>query len=191
VARCRVAGDHDGDDRGGCEVPAAAIARAAAADEPPLAHAATGFQFTAHLGSITAPGSGYYVESPQEPSAASDGQYVLETGNTWAAWSTDYGQHFTPLDVTKIFPTYASSVGVSSGICCDQVVRYIPSIDRFVWVMQYNVDPNVTSRDALAIAVASPADLAANPITAWSWSSPHGALWFETAKPESTDWLGW
>lgn len=70
-----------------------------------------------------------------EPSGATNNANVaqsvtLETFNTSAAMSLNSGGAWMPLDPTTIFPK------ADGGFCCDQVVLFIPKIDRFVWVMQ-------------------------------------------------------
>ena len=65
-----------------------------------------------------------------EPSGASGGGVIFITHNWRAEFSTDGGNTFTQLDPTTIFPSDAV------GFCCDQVVQYLPSVDRFVWLLQ-------------------------------------------------------
>ena len=69
-----------------------------------------------------------------EPSGASDpsGQIIFETANWYAAFSIDGGTTFTQISPYTTFPS------ADGGFCCDQIVTYAPSIDRFIWVMQYN-----------------------------------------------------
>lgn len=109
-----------------------------------------------------------------EPSGASGGGVVFETANWYAAYSTDGGATFTKLDPTTIFPN-----AVDSGYCCDQVVQYVASIDRFIWLMQYgpttpapNPNPkNLPSKGPglYRIASASPADVKSSKGTSWSY----------------------
>ena len=89
-----------------------------------------------------------------EPSGATGGGVVFAAANWTAAYSTDGGVTFTQLDPTTIFP----STGV--GFCCDQIVQYVPSIDRFIWLMQGN---------GMRIASASPADVISSGGTAWTF----------------------
>jgi hypothetical protein len=71
---------------------------------------------------------------PSEPSGASAGNIVFATANKMAAVSFDGGFTFHPIDVTR----YAEiDPALGKGFCCDQIVQYIPTIDRFVWLMQY------------------------------------------------------
>jgi len=50
---------------------------------------------------------------------------------------------------------------IAGGLCCDQVVRYVPAIDRFVWFLQFD---KVSAKgggfiNMVRIAVASPTDI--------------------------------
>lgn len=97
-----------------------------------------------------------------EPSGAvSTGGVVWETANWFAAYSLD-GAHFTEIDPTTLFPNNADG-----GFCCDQIVQYVPSIDRIVWVMQYAQGPSGTNR--YRIAAASPASVKSSSGTSWTW----------------------
>jgi len=94
------------------------------------------------------------VSGTAEPSGASGGGVIFVSANWTAAYSTDGGSSFTPLDPTTIFPNDAV------GFCCDQIVQYIPSIDRFVWLLQGN---------GYRLATASPAAIIASGGTAWTY----------------------
>ncbi len=89
-----------------------------------------------------------------EPSGASGGGVVFATANWFAAYSTDGGTSFTQLNPTTIFPNDAV------GFCCDQVVQYLPTIDRFVWLLQGT---------GYRLAIASPADIISSKGTAWTY----------------------
>jgi hypothetical protein len=89
-----------------------------------------------------------------EPSGASGGGVVFVTSNWFAAYSTDGGATFTQLNPTTIFPADAV------GYCCDQIVQYVPSIDRFIWLLQGN---------GMRIASASPAQIISSKGTAWTY----------------------
>jgi hypothetical protein len=95
-----------------------------------------------------------------EPSGgANGGNVVFVTSNFFAAYATDGGTVFNPLNPTTIFPADAI------GFCCDQVVQYVPSIDRFLWLLQGN--------NGMRLASARPADIAASGGTAWTyWNLP-------------------
>ncbi len=95
-----------------------------------------------------------------EPSAATDGNgTVFMTGNWYAARSSDGGQTFAFVNPYTTFPAS------DGGFCCDQVVQYIPSIGRFVWLLQYITDVNNENR--FRIAVATPGQVASN---SWSYT---------------------
>lgn len=67
-----------------------------------------------------------------EQSVATNGHgLVLYTSNYQDGFSTNGGRSFFPLDPSAVFPS------ADGGFCCDQVVIYVPSVDRFVWVLQY------------------------------------------------------
>ena len=106
-----------------------------------------------------------------EPSGASGGGVVFETQNWFASYSTNGGSTFTKLDPTTIFPNTTDG-----GYCCDQIVQYAPSIDRFIWVLQYSqahlsTDPagSSTGPNLYRIASASPADVKSSNGTSWSY----------------------
>jgi hypothetical protein len=95
-----------------------------------------------------------------EPSGGdTGGGVVFVTSNWWAAYATDGGTSFTQLNPTTVFPADVI------GFCCDQIVQYVPSIDRFIWLLQGN--------NGYRLASASPADVAASGGTAWTyWNLP-------------------
>jgi hypothetical protein len=78
---------------------------------------------------------------------------VFVTANWVAAYSTDGGNTFTQLDPTKIFPND------TIGFCCDQIVQYAPSINRFIWLLQ--------GSNGYRLASASPEDIINSSGTAW------------------------
>jgi hypothetical protein len=98
-----------------------------------------------------------------EPSGASGGGVVFETANAYAAYSTTGGASFTQINPTTVFDNTADG-----GFCCDQVVQYAPSIDRFIWVMQYR-QSGTTGNNRYRIAVASPASIISSGATAWTY----------------------
>jgi hypothetical protein len=105
---------------------------------------------------------------PAEPSGATGGGVVFLTLNSFAAYSTDNGNTFTGLNPTNIFPNTADG-----GFCCDQIVQYVPSIDRFIWLMQFNNQTdamgNRLTGNRLRIASASPAGIINSGGTAWTY----------------------
>ena len=86
---------------------------------------------------LTSPGRQSTASSVGEPSVAMKDDVVFYTGNWYAAVSIDGGQTFSFIDPSREFLN-ANPPG--SDFCCDQVVQYIPSIDTFVWLMQYGPD---------------------------------------------------
>jgi hypothetical protein len=60
------------------------------------------------------------------------------------------------------------------GFCCDQVVLYIPSIDMFVWLLQYNADANNQNVERLAFGTS--ADIRASRWRTYDISSQDLAL---------------
>jgi hypothetical protein len=104
---------------------------------------------------LTSGGGNGNVSNTAEPSGGSTGGgVVFATANWVAAFSTDGGNTFTQLDPTTIFPNDAV------GFCCDQVVQYVPSIDRFIWFLQ---------GAGFRLAAASPADIINSSGTAWTY----------------------
>jgi hypothetical protein len=99
-----------------------------------------------------------------EPSGASGGGVVFTTANSFAAYSTDGGATFTQLNPTTIFPNNADG-----GFCCDQIVQYVPSIDRFIWLMQFWRGAGGSGSNRMRIASASPADIITSHGTAWTY----------------------
>jgi hypothetical protein len=90
-----------------------------------------------------------------EPSgSANAGGVIFSSANWLAAYSTNNGANFTQLNPTAVFPNDAV------GFCCDQIVQYAPSIDRFIWLLQGN---------GVRIAVASPAQVQSSGGTAWTY----------------------
>ena len=96
---------------------------------------------------------------PLDPNAATKGKVALVTHNTFLEYSTDGGTTFLELDPTTIFPNFnGSGKLIDGGLCCDQAMVYVPSIDRFVWLMQFWAG-KTTSQNRMRIAAASPANL--------------------------------
>jgi len=102
---------------------------------------------------------------------------VFLSGNTYALMSTNGGSSFTRLDPTTIFPQKTPLLTLlDGGLCCDQVIQYIPGIDRIVWLMQFSgvtVDFSngkpVAGRNRIRIAAASPAQVIASNGTQWTY----------------------
>ncbi len=95
-------------------------------------------------------------------SGAQSGNVVLSSGNWYAAYSTDAGSTFTSVDPTTVFDNTADG-----GFCCDQIIQYVPSIDRFIWLMQFTAGTNGKNR--VRIAAASPETLVSSKCTSWTY----------------------
>ncbi|HXJ79049.1 MAG TPA: hypothetical protein VMS64_10250, partial [Candidatus Methylomirabilis sp.] len=127
-------------------------------------------------GAVTIPineglGNGLFKGYPQEPSVSSashaSSDVVFITANSLAVYSTNSGASFTTLDPTTIFAN-----NLDGGFCCDQIVQYAPSIDRFIWLMQFRpktLTSGAKGQNLLRVAVASPAGIVANAKTAWTY----------------------
>jgi hypothetical protein len=104
---------------------------------------------------------------PNDPSGASGGgmasttKVVLASGNTYGSLSTDGGVTFIQLDPTTIFPN-----NLDGGLCCDQVVHYSASVNRFFWLMLFW---GANGNNRIRLATASPEDLVSSNGTAWSY----------------------
>jgi hypothetical protein len=98
---------------------------------------------------LTQPGQQKLASSVGEPSMAVAGDVVMYTGNWYAARSIDAGQTFQYIDPFTTFPDPPNQ-----GFCCDQVVNYLPTIDTFVWLMQYGpkTGPQADNIQRLALA---------------------------------------
>ena len=77
------------------------------------------------------PATGTQTLTINEPTAAASGSNIFFTGNTFASQSTDGGANWTLVNPFTEFPSAAS------GFCCDQIVRYEPSRDIWIWILQY------------------------------------------------------
>ena len=86
-------------------------------------------------------GTGTNVGTPPDPNAARNGNVIMLSYNTRLRLSTNGGTGYVELDPTTIFPSAATKDAAGNlldkGLCCDQVIRYVPQIDRFVWLMQF------------------------------------------------------
>jgi hypothetical protein len=90
------------------------------------------------------------------------GSLVLTVGNGYAGYSADGGNTLVALNPTAMFPPIGGG-----GQCYSQVAQYLPGIDRFVWLIQFNAgtnDPNL-----LRIAAASPQEIICTKCTGWTY----------------------
>jgi hypothetical protein len=125
---------------------------------------------------------GNYFGFPPDPSVAGadTSQFVLFSANTAVSYSTDGGKTFKTQNLTGIYdpaiPGRASFFPQDDGgVCCDQVLTYVPSRNIFVWLLQYWQRPimvngqQTTGPNRLRIAWATPQDAAADFLHAWTW----------------------
>jgi hypothetical protein len=106
---------------------------------------------------LTEPGPKQLASNVGEPSVASNRDVVLFTGNWYTARSIDGGKTFQYIDPFTSFPDPPNL-----DFCCDQVVNYIPSIDTFVWLLQYGVQSGLPQADNIQrLAFANADDVAA------------------------------
>jgi hypothetical protein len=104
-----------------------------------------------------------------ETNVASSGDVILFTANWDAAFSVDRGQTFTEISPGALMAGVPADPG-QPAFCCDQVVQYVPQIDRFIWVIQSTV---VTARDEneYRIIFASPSDIKSSNGAILGWYS--------------------
>ncbi|WP_426594191.1 hypothetical protein ACPPVS_01465 [Cellulomonas sp. McL0617] len=113
--------------------------------------------------------------------AEAEGGVLLMSFNWGIDVSVDDGASWKQLDPTTVFPAVAGF----PGFCCDQVVTYVPKIDRFVWFMQH--DSDAAGQGAFRIAVASSGSVRNDP-TAWTyWDFLAGDLGFPTTDMDYPD----
>jgi hypothetical protein len=106
--------------------------------------------------------------SPAEPSGAKSGNVIFSTSNWIAAISIDGGATFNVINPT----VYAGPANhaTDGGFCCDQVVQYLPSIDRFVWLLQYTNTNNsnpALNVNRLRLITFHPSDVDTKGINSW------------------------
>jgi hypothetical protein len=110
----------------------------------------------------------------------SERDVVMMSGNWYCDVSNDGGATWKRLDPTTIFPET-----FGTGFCCDQIVIYVPSIDRFVWFLQYGAD--AAGQGAFRIASASSASVQNDP-TAWTyWDFVAGDFGYATSDMDYPD----
>ena len=119
---------------------------------------------------------------PPDPSVAvgTDGNVVLGTVNRGKSgsirYSLDGGTMFTSVNLTEPQPGNPSRTAFfpedDGGLCCDQVVTFLPGPNLFVWLLQYNpiqTASAITQANRLRIAWATPAAIAADFWNAWTY----------------------
>ena len=101
--------------------------------------------------------------SAWETNVASAGNVLLFTANYGDAFSGDRGRTFVGIDPFGFMADLPG--GYASAFCCDQVVQYVPQIDRFIWVLQQNP---VNNANVYRIAYASPTNVQATNGKVWN-----------------------
>lgn len=111
---------------------------------------------------------------PNDPSVSSGMpgrggvQTVLATGNTYGSFSINGGDQFNGLTPSAIFPnTDAVGNPIDGGLCCDQIVHYSSTVNRYFWLMLFRAGSNGQNR--LRIASASPQALISSSGTSWTF----------------------
>jgi len=116
------------------------------------------------------------VGTPPDMNAARSGRVVLLSYNTRVMLSTDGAGTWTQLNPATIFPSGPSrdAAGnlLDNGLCCDQVVQYVPQIDRFIWLMQFcgsGTTGCLSGINRVRIASASPQQVINSGGTSWTY----------------------
>lgn len=120
--------------------------------------------------------------TPPDPNAARGPENVaLATFNTGISFSLDGGSSFTDVNLTSPVagnPSRTSFFPQSDGgLCCDQVVIYVPGQNLFVWLLQYSpvattrgTSTVITQPNRLRIAWATPQAIRADFYNAWTYA---------------------
>ncbi len=161
------------------------------------------------VGFVRNTNGGNYSNFPPDPSAAGadPSGFVLISANNSAgavdgavSYSTDFGKTFKTVNLTSasgfkdlLVPGRTDFFPQSDGgLCCDQVVHYIPGRNLVVWLLQY-WSPNVNiggltqkGQNRLRIAWATPQAAAADFLHAWSWFDVSPTTLSDTT---ATDWM--
>lgn len=135
---------------------------------------------------------------PPDPSVAvgNGGNVVLGTNNRGKSgsirYSLDGGATFTSVNLTEPQPGNPARTSFfpesDGGLCCDQVVIYLPGPNLFVWLLQYNpvqTATAITQANRLRIAWATPAAIAADFWNAWAYADLTGP-----ARANASDGIG-
>jgi hypothetical protein len=147
---------------------------------------------------------GGYGGLPPDPNAAgaTPGGFVMITANTAVSYSTDFGKTFTTVNLTsgsgfsdKTQPGRTDFFPENDGgLCCDQVLHYVPGRNLMVWLLQYwspgiNIVVNgvtVKGQNRLRIAYATPEAAAKDFLHAWTWFDITPPTLGDTTQ---TDWF--
>jgi hypothetical protein len=100
--------------------------------------------------------------NPAEPSEASDGRVVVYTTNDRVGFSVNGGASFAVFNPASMYSD--DPFGGADG---DQVVQYVPQINRFVWLDQYWANAAGANEDR--IAVFPPSAVTATGLSSWTY----------------------
>ncbi len=116
---------------------------------------------------------------PPDPSVAGAdaSDVVLMSYNTAIDVSRDGGKTFTRVPLVGTAGSYDPSDPSRNalfpqddgGVCCDQVLTYLPDRGIYVWLLQYWWQANTNGPNRLRIAWATPAAIKADFLHAWTW----------------------
>jgi hypothetical protein len=116
------------------------------------------------------------IGTPPDVNTARNGNVVMLSYNTKLLVSTDGGTNYSLLDPTTIFPSGPTkdSKGnlLDNGLCCDQKLMYVSSIDRFIWLQQFcgtGTGGCLTGINKVRIAAASTQDVINSTGTSWTY----------------------
>ncbi len=116
------------------------------------------------------------VGTPPDVNASRNGNVVMLSYNTKLLLSLDGAGSFTLLDPTTIFPSGpskdASGNFLDKGLCCDQKLIYVSSIDRFIWLQQFcgtGASGCLAGINRVRIASASTQDVINSGGTSWTY----------------------
>lgn len=119
-----------------------------------------------HGGSLAEPsggisGSGNDGSADCAGKGAKGSRIVFATANSFAAFSADNGATFTQVDFSGI-------ANFDGSLCCDQVVQFVPKINRFVWTMLIRNAPGPSTRTIVRLMAASPEEIIHNHGQKWT-----------------------
>jgi len=116
------------------------------------------------------------VGTPPDVNTARNGNVVMLSYNTKLLLSTDGAVSYKLLDPTTIFPSGVTKDSngnlLDNGLCCDQKLMYVSSIDRFIWLQQFcgtGTGGCLTGINKVRIASASTQDVINSTGTAWTY----------------------
>jgi hypothetical protein len=129
-----------------------------------------------HGGSLAEPSGGVSGSGDNgDPSCAGKGakgsRVVFATANSFAAFSADSGAAFTQV-------AFSGIANFDGSLCCDQVVQFVPKINRLVWTMLVkNVPGSSTTHAIVRLMAASPDEIINHNAQQWTvWDFTSGML---------------